>query len=388
YPERPEVLGRNFAYRDWYKEISKEWKPRISDVFLRIVGEKDLAIQISVPFFDEKRRVIGILTNTQRTVGFNDLFQQVPLDPGVSISVADRKGQAVYCSRHHVETEIKPYPFYSDMKKAAAKNDTFAVDDPDLGGRTRYISYAPVGNIGWTVFVGRDEQSIILSEASFFSQAAAIAFLLFLSIALFLTSSRKQVTTQHIQEQLQAERNIRINDERHKLYIDVTMQIGWTTNDNGEIVKDNPSWSKYTGRGYEEIKGFGWIKDIHPDDRDHTERRWKKAIAEKSLYETEYRLRRYDGVYRDYLARGVPLLDEDGNVREWVGTCIDVSDRRQAEEKLRELKDRLEIEVAEKTEELRARITELERFHEATIEREFRIKALRDEIERLKGEPS
>ena len=47
YPERPEVLGKNFAYRDWYKDVSKEWKPNISDVYLRVVAEKDLAVAIA-----------------------------------------------------------------------------------------------------------------------------------------------------------------------------------------------------------------------------------------------------------------------------------------------------------------------------------------------------
>ena len=163
----------------------------------------------------------------------------------------------------------------------------------------------------------------------------AIAFLLFLSVILFLFYSRKQVMTQQILEQLQAEKKLRTGEERYKSYIDVTMQLAWTTNDKGEIVEDNPSWSKYTGRGYEEIKGFGWIEDIHPDDRDRTGQIWRKAVAEKSFYETEYRLRRYDGVYRDYLARGIPLLDENGSVREWVGTCIDITDRKLAEDALR-----------------------------------------------------
>jgi hypothetical protein len=47
YPERPEVMGKNLAYREWYKGVSKEWKTYISDVVLRIVAEKDVAFQIS-----------------------------------------------------------------------------------------------------------------------------------------------------------------------------------------------------------------------------------------------------------------------------------------------------------------------------------------------------
>jgi PAS domain S-box-containing protein/putative nucleotidyltransferase with HDIG domain len=327
YPERPELLGQNLAYRDWYKGVSKEWKSNISDVVLRIVREKDLAVTMSVPIFDETGEVIGILVNTQRTISLSDLIKQVPLDPGQDITVTDRKGQIIYSSQHNVEKEISSYPFYPGIKKAmAAKNKTFAIDDPDFGGRTRYISFAPVVDIGWTVFVGRDKRSIFLSGYAYYIQVTAIAFLLFLSVILFLFYSRKQVMAQQFQEQLQAEKQIRIRDERYKSYIDITMQLAWTTNDKGEIVEYNPSFSKYTGRGYEEIKGFGWMEDIHPDDRDRTVQIWRKAVAEKSFYETEYRLRRYDGVYRNYLARSMPLLAEDGSVREWVGTCIDITE--------------------------------------------------------------
>jgi PAS domain S-box-containing protein len=341
YPEHPEVLGMNFAYRDWYKGISKEWKPCISDAYLRVVAEKDLAVGIGVPFFNEKGKVTGILQNVYRTVSMSNLINQLPLDPGASISVADRKGQIIYSTRYTVEKEIGFSPFHADMKKAlAAKNKTFAVDDHEFGGRTRYISFAPVGNIGWTVFVGRDKRSIFMSEITYYVQVTAMAFSLFLLIILFLFYSRKQVTVHLIQEQLEAEKKLSASQERFKSYIDVTMQLAWTTNDKGEIVEDNPSWSKYTGRGYEAYKGFGWIEDIHPDDRERTGQIWGKAVAEKSFYETEYRVRRYDGAYRDYLARGIPLLAKDGTVREWVGTCIDITERKRAEEALRESEEK------------------------------------------------
>ena len=80
----------------------------------------------------------------------------------------------------------------------AAKNKTFAGADPDLGGRTLYVSFAPVGAIGWTVFVEREKRSILLSEAAYYIQVTAIAFLLFLFIILFLVYLRKQVTEQLI----------------------------------------------------------------------------------------------------------------------------------------------------------------------------------------------
>ncbi len=79
-------------------------------------------------------------------------------------------------------------------------------------------------------------------------------------------------------------------------------------------------------------------------------------------------------IYRN--AEGKPLY--------FLTTVVDITKRKQAEEELRKLKDDLEIQVAEKTKELKERVKELERYHDATVNREFRIKELRDEIERLK----
>jgi len=65
----------------------------------------------------------------------------------------------------------------------------------------------------------------------------------------------------------------------------------------------------------------------------HTLDVWQRAVSERAPYETEYRMRRHDGEYRTLLARGVPVADKRGDVVEWVGTCIDITGRKQAERK-------------------------------------------------------
>ncbi|HEX2206841.1 MAG TPA: GAF domain-containing protein, partial [Longimicrobium sp.] len=104
----------------------------------------------------------------------------------------------------------------------------------------------------------------------------------------------------------------------------------WTTDARG-MVEDMPVWRRLTGQTLEEVRGSGWVNAIHPDDRERTLRAWWGAHEVRGPYRAEYRLRMADGGYRWYQARGVPILDEDGEIREWAGTLHDVHSRREAE---------------------------------------------------------
>lgn len=124
---------------------------------------------------------------------------------------------------------------------------------------------------------------------------------------------------------------------RYQSYIELTGQLGWATNAAGEVVEDMPSWRKFTGQTYEEIKGWGWSYALHPDDLERVTIAWVSAVKTKSGYETQYRLRRHDGAYRYFMTRGAPVFKEDGSVGEWIGTCIDITEREQLERKMEHL---------------------------------------------------
>jgi signal transduction histidine kinase len=85
---------------------------------------------------------------------------------------------------------------------------------------------------------------------------------------------------------------------------------------------------------FEEVKGWGWSKAVHPSDFEHTKQIWNQAVKTKRKYEVEYRIRRYDGVYRLFAVRGAPVFKKDGSVFEWVGTCIDITKSRNMEHEL------------------------------------------------------
>ncbi|MDM9383404.1 PAS domain S-box protein [Chlorogloeopsis sp. ULAP01] len=133
----------------------------------------------------------------------------------------------------------------------------------------------------------------------------------------------------------QVEVALRESGERYRSLVVATSQMVWTTQPDGQVV-DMPDWRAYTGQTQAQVKGWGWLEALHPDDRERTARIWTHAVQTKSIYENEYRIRGADGIYRYFSARGVPVATEDGKIREWVGVCSDITYRKQAEKALRQ----------------------------------------------------
>ena len=207
-PHLPDVIGKNFAFRDWYRGVSREWKPYIGEAVLRVTAEKDTAVHIAVPVADEKGNIVGILLNTLRAVEIGKILQRIPLEEGLSVSLADRRGTLLYSSRYPYEKALSPCPFFAVAVKAAQTFSTVSVADPGAGGAVRYISGATVTGTGWHVFIGRDRRLMLTRSSDYFFQIAAISLLLFLCIVLLLAFIRKRALAQSALEALQAGKDV------------------------------------------------------------------------------------------------------------------------------------------------------------------------------------
>jgi len=128
------------------------------------------------------------------------------------------------------------------------------------------------------------------------------------------------------------ERDFRRLEKRYRSLLTAIAQIIWTTNADGLIEEDVPTWRAYTGQSEVAVQGWSWTDAIHPDDRDYACYVWSQAIITGSQYNVEYRIRRYDGIYRTFSVRAVPVLETDGSIREWVGVCTDITERKEVEE--------------------------------------------------------
>jgi len=157
---------------------------------------------------------------------------------------------------------------------------------------------------------------------------------------LFLAAERELEVRRRTDIELQA------SNDRFRAAIDAVQGILWTNDAEGKMEGEQPGWSALTGQSYEEYRGYGWASVVHPDDAAPTVQAWQRAVEDRRTFVFEHRLRRHDGVWRNYAIRAVPIFDAEGAITEWVGIHSDITAQRAAEAALLKLNSTLEERVA------------------------------------------
>ncbi len=163
------------------------------------------------------------------------------------------------------------------------------------------------------------------------------------------------------------------NEARLRALVDATAAIVWTASAHGEVIEVSPSWLAFTGQTADEYRHGGFLDAIHPDDRARTMAIWASAVESRAAYAAEYRLRRHDGTYAHTLARSMPVLDANGEVREYAGCNVDVTELREAEAAARVHGETLET------------INELGQVIAAELDQQMVVQAVTDAATTLTG---
>jgi PAS domain S-box-containing protein len=120
-------------------------------------------------------------------------------------------------------------------------------------------------------------------------------------------------------------------EDKIRLIINAVPGLIWAARPDGRLDFISQRWLDYAGVTFEQKLAQGWGAECHPDDIDRVRREWRAAVAEGKPFETETRVRRFDGECRWFLYRAFPLFDRAGHILGWYGNDVDIHDRKQTE---------------------------------------------------------
>jgi len=146
-----------------------------------------------------------------------------------------------------------------------------------------------------------------------------------------------------VTDRLMAESALRQSEAQFRTFAEAMPNHVWTASPDGLLDWFNPRVYDYSGAAPGTLDGQAWTDILHPDDIASAAEKWRHALAAGVFYETEFRVRRRDGVYRWFIARAVPIRDGDGTILRWIGTNTDIDDQKQAAQALLQSERRLQL---------------------------------------------
>lgn len=315
-------------------ERNAQFMQGLADVALELTRETDLSA-----ILDAVTRAARRLVRTHQAA--LSLTQDGSWRQAInSVSLSDK--YAEWRSFSAPTTGVGIYALVCETNRPVRMSQRELENHPRWKGFSAHSSYHPPMR-GWLAvpLVSRDGGNLGLLQVSdrddggdFDSQDEAAL----IQLAHFAAAAIEQSLSDHA---------LRSSEARFRAAVGAVEGIMWTNDGEGRMTGEQPGWSQLTGQSPEQYQGYGWTDAVHPDDAGPTVEAWHAAVAAYRPFVFEHRVRTAKDEMRLFAVRAVPVLDQGGEIKEWVGVHTDVTELRRQEQELRLLNECLEHRVNE-----------------------------------------
>jgi len=335
------IVGRNFAFRDWYRGVTSDWQPYVSEVYRTAADSEPLVVAVAVPINGEDGKPAGILMATYSLAELAAKFNTIEKGGWEGFVIVDQHGVLAASSDIASRTEAARVSVGGLVDRALAGQHGSASVDVD--GRSMYVGFTPIPRLGWAALFERPAAQalgpvMLIKERD--RSASLYLLLIYLATAAYAAQLvRRQnkllianrVLNRELQDRVAEAKRAR---EELDTYFNLAIDLFCIAGVDGYFKKINPAWEKALGWSTQELLSTPYLDLIHPDDRASTAHEAEGLAQGRSTLQFENRYRCKDGSYRWLMWNATPAFD--GQIH---AMARDITDLKRTQEELVAAKD-------------------------------------------------
>ncbi len=317
--------------REYFQAVAKGAAWHVTPLLVsRLNGEQIFVISRRI---ERRGTFAGAAILSFNSDFMKEIWRTLNLDEKSTVSLIRDDGQLV--SRFPLPEgplDLSKYVLFTEYLPKAPSGVYDAVSPAD--GESRVVSYRRVPGTNLVALASLSTGPVLSAVRSNASWALALAVpaivglfaLAYWTFALLRRDARER----------------EVESQFHNLAEAMPNHV-WTAQPDGKLDWFNSRVYEFTGAGPGSLDDGRWAEVVHPDDLSETGRRWASAVAGGKAYEIEFRLRREDGTYRWHIARAVPIRDDEGKIKQWIGTNTEIDDQKRTEQALADSERRFRL---------------------------------------------